>query len=334
MVVFLTYASFAKEDPHELMSKSFQQANIWTQGPVKLAAKVRLPRQGASDIDVDYTVSWAGPEKWRSEWSAEGLQDVRVLDNNKLFYFTKEKEPIIFAMLFEKAVAMLDSANPAGPYSTTPPLDWEKAKLEHSKKKINGIDAHCMAFDQPTLTLCFDPATAHLLSAEGNFTTFEYSDYVPVGNNSYPQTVKVSFNKQLLSEGKITVTRGEKFADQLFTPPDKSTSGDFPSCADVDKKFTPPHLNKVVPGKMPEAAKKAKKYGVVWVVADVGKDGSVETAAAVGGADPDLASAATDAVRQYKFMPYMRCSQAVQFQKLVMVMFTPQQEQQGQGPGQ
>lgn len=323
-------AIFAKEDAHELMAKSFQQAGIWSQGPVKLVAQVRLP-QPSGDINVTYTVSWAGPDKWRSEWSAQGLQDVTVLNNGKLSHFTNQKGPIVWAMLFESALGTLDGGDPAGPYTAMPPLDWQKAKLDSSKKKVEAADAKCVAFGQPADTLCFDPANARLLTADADFTTFEYSDYATNGNNTYPQTVKVSFAKQLLCEGKVTVTRGEKFADALFTAPEKSTTVDWPACADVDKNFTAPHVSKTVPAKMPDAAKKAKKYGVVWVQADVSKDGSVTTATPLGG-DPELNPAATDAVQQYKFSPYTRCSQAVAFQRLVMVPFAPPQDsQQNQG---
>ena len=321
IALLLAPASFAKEDSHELLAKSFQQADIWTQGPVKLAAKVRLPRPDGTDINVDYTISWAGPDKWRAEWSAPGLQQVTVLNNGKLSFFSNQTAPLLWAMLFDSALAGLDGGNPAGPYNV-PPMDWQKAKLDTSKKKIGSVDAKCMAFGQPVETLCVDPATSRLLSADADFTTFEYSDYLTAGSNSYPQTVKVNFNKQLLLEGKVTVTRGDKFADALFTAPDKSTSVDFPACADVDKNFTAPHLNKSIPPKMPDAAKKAKKYGIVWMLASVGKDGSVTKATVVGG-DPDLTAAATDAVKQYKYTPYLRCGQAVEFQKLIVVPFLP-----------
>jgi len=120
----------------------------------------------------------------------------------------------------------------------------------------------------------------------------------------------------------VTVTRGEKFADNLFTAPEKSTTVDWPTCADVDKNHTAPHQSKTVTAKMPEEAKKAKKYGVVWVQTDVSKDGSVTKATAVAG-DPELNPAATDAVQQYKYVPYSRCGQAVAFQTLVMVPFAP-----------
>jgi membrane protein involved in colicin uptake len=58
------------------------------------------------------------------------------------------------------------------------------------------------------------------------------------------------------------------------------------------------------------------------VMAVVGKDGSVQKTTVLGG-DPDLSTAATDAVQQYKFTPYMRCGQAVEFSQVVVVPFAP-----------
>jgi len=311
----------SKEDPHDLLSKAFQQSDIWNQGPVKLVAQVRMPTSSGQDLSLQYTVSWVGPDKWRAEWSTQGLQQVTVLNDGKLSFFTNQPTPLVRAIEFEAAVAALDGGTPAGPYSFAP-LDYQKAKIDVTKKKINGVDAKCLAFGQPENTFCIDAATGHLLSAEGDLGTFEYSDYVTAGNNSYPQTVKVSYAKMLLEDAKLTVTRGDKFADSLFTPPDKSSSIDFPACTDVDKNFTAPHLTKTVPAKMPDAAKKAKKYGLVWVLATVGKDGSVERTAVIGG-DPDLSPAATDAIKQYKFTPYMRCGQAVEFTSVQIVRFLP-----------
>ncbi len=321
VALLLAPAAFAaKEDAHELLAKSLQQADIWNQGPVKLVAQVQIPKPDGSQATVQYTVSWAGPDKWRAEWTAGGFDQVTVLNNGKLSYFSNQP-PIVRIVQFEAAIATLDGGNPAGPYSLAP-LDYEKAKIDISKKKINGVDAKCLAFGQPTTTLCVDAATSHLLSADGELGTFEYGDYKTVGSNAYPQTVKVSYLKTPMEDGKLAVTRGEKFDESLFAPPEKSTTVDFPSCPDVDKNFSAPHLNKLIAGKMPDAAKKAKKYGMVWVLADVSKDGLVTKTTVLGG-EPELSSAATDAVKQYKFTPYMRCGQAVEFQKVVVVSFAP-----------
>jgi len=327
--LLLAPAAFAKEDSHELLAKTFQQSDIWTQGPVKLVAQVQLPKQGGGEVTVEYTVSWAGPEKWRTEWSANGLQQVTVFNNGKLSYLTNQTAPLLWALLFESALATSSLGNPAGPF-TVAPLDWDKAKLDTSKKKIGSVDARCMEFGELKDTLCIDPATSHLMSADEVFLSYEYSDYVASGSASYPQSLKVSFNKQLIVGGKLTVTRGDKFADSLFTAPEKSTTIDLPSCADVDKNFTAPHLNKPITPKMPDEAKKKGEYGVVWVLANVGQDGSVQKATMIAG-NPDLNAAATNAVNQYKFTPYMRCGKPAEFQRVVVVPFAPPAQPANQG---
>jgi hypothetical protein len=323
VVGLLVPAAFAhpKEDSHELLSKSFQQTDLWSQGPVKLVAKMNIPKPDGSKITLQLTDSWAAPDKWRSEWTANGLDQVTVLNNSKLSHVSKPPITIVQILQFELAIAMLNGGNPAGPY-LLPPVDWEKAKMDTTKKKINGVDAKCLAFDHPTKTFCIDAANGHLLSFESDYTTFEYSDYVTVGNTSYPQTVKVSYAKSPVSDGTLTVTRGDKFADSLFAPPEESTTTDFSSCADVQKNFTAPHLQKLIKAKMPDAARKAQKYGLVYTLADVDKNGTVQKVNVLGG-DPALKEAATDAVQQYKYTPYMRCGQAVQFQKLEVVPFAP-----------
>ena len=69
----------------------------------------------------------------------------------------------------------------------------------------------------------------------------------------------------------------------------------------------------------------------MWVIATVGKDGSVEKASVIGG-DPDLTAAATDAVKQYKFTPYMRCGQAVEFTSVQIVPSLPPPSQGAEEP--
>jgi hypothetical protein len=320
-----------KESPHDTLVKSFQQGNLWTMGPVKLTANVRLPKPDHSgDITLQYTLSWAGPEKWRAEWTAGGFDQITVLNNGKLSYLSNQPKALVPTLQFETAVALLDGGNPAGPY-TIPPLDIEKAKVEASKQKVNGVDAKCLTLSDPLDTYCIDAANGHILTVSTKTSTtsgsaeigsFEYSDYTAVGDAGYPGTIKVNYAKQLLEEGKVTVSKSEKFDDKLFAAPDKSTSIDWPSCPDVSKKFAAPHLDKSVPPKVSDALKKAKKYGLVWVMVNVGKDGSVTKAILIAG-DPDLEGPAIEAVKQYKYTPYTRCGQAVEFQNVVVVPFAP-----------
>ena len=67
---------------------------------------------------------------------------------------------------------------------------------------------------------------------------------------------------------------------------------------------------------------KSSSRSIAIVDYGMGNLRSVQKALALGG-EPELTTAATDAVKQYKFTPYMRCGQAVEFQKVVVVPFAP-----------
>jgi hypothetical protein len=335
-------AAFADNEAaaRELLSKSFQQADLWRAGPVKLQAKVRT-LDLKHEQDLQYTVSWAGPEQWRAEWSAPNLQQITILNYGKLSYVSNRPEPLWSTIWVETALAALDGGTPAGPYSFAP-LDYEKAKVHISSKTINGTEARCVAFgEQPTslfskgyrddlaqgfqhrpTSLCIDPTNGHLLTVDSDLGSFDYSNYTMLGSNSYPQTVKVSYMGKPMEEVQVTATRGEQFADSIITVPEKSTSVDFASCADPATNFTAPRLEKSVNVKIPGAARKTHEYGVVWVLAVVGKDGSVENAEVLSGPRA-LRTAATSAVQRYKYTSYVRCGQAVEFPQVVMVPFPP-----------
>lgn len=366
LVLPLASEAFAdsQQDAHELLSRSFQQADLWKQGPVKLVAKFPLYRSNGQVRMRQYTVFWAGPEKWRVEYSDLDLQQtaadggnstqkqrdfgqVTILNNGKLSYVSNQPKLLKPGIWFEAALAALDGGTPSGPYSLAP-LDYENAKFHVSKQKINGADARCLAFGQPKTTFCIDPASGHLLTADNDLGSFEYSNYSAVGSNSYPQTVKVSsvwsgyegddyfYNhgvaytsslkpvsiKTPKGEAQLTVTRGEKFPDSLFVAPENNTTVDFASCADLATNFTPPRLVKSVKAKRPEAARKNYRYGWLWVLATVGKDGSVQKTAVLSG-DSMLSAGAIDAVRGYKYTPYLRCGQAAEFQQVFVVAFPP-----------
>jgi TonB family protein len=70
----------------------------------------------------------------------------------------------------------------------------------------------------------------------------------------------------------------------------------------------------------PQAARERRVQGAVDLDALVGKDGVVEKFTAIRG-DPDLAAAASAAVRQWRFKPYLRDGQAEAFQTRITVMF-------------
>lgn len=78
-------------------------------------------------------------------------------------------------------------------------------------------------------------------------------------------------------------------------------------------------LQRVEP-EYPEAARQQHIQGPVVLEALVGKDGAVEKLSTISG-DPQLAAAATDAVRQWRFRPFLRNGSPEEFQTQITVSF-------------
>src|ERR1039458_7257504 len=78
--------------------------------------------------NLEYTVYWAGPERWRAEWSGPDVQQITILNNGKLSYVTSTPESLWSAIELQAALAALDGGTPAGPYRLAP-LAYEEGQL-------------------------------------------------------------------------------------------------------------------------------------------------------------------------------------------------------------
>lgn len=79
-------------------------------------------------------------------------------------------------------------------------------------------------------------------------------------------------------------------------------------------------VSKVTPVYPPEA-KKARVSGTVELSAIIGKDGTVEDLTVVKGA-PELAQSAMDAVRQWKYQPYLLNGDPVEVKTTINVIYS------------
>ena len=80
-------------------------------------------------------------------------------------------------------------------------------------------------------------------------------------------------------------------------------------------------IHKVTPAYPPQA-KEERRQGVVMLEAVILKDGTVGTVAAMAGAEPDLAAAALDAVRQWVYSPTLLNGEPVEVSTVIQVNFT------------
>lgn len=103
------------------------------------------------------------------------------------------------------------------------------------------------------------------------------------------------------------------------TPPDSATASTREPVT-VSSKVADRYLVQRVEPEYPEAAREQHIQGPVILEALVGKDGAVENLSTVSG-DPQLATAATDAVRQWRFKPFLRNGLPEEFQTQITVSF-------------
>jgi TonB family protein len=105
-------------------------------------------------------------------------------------------------------------------------------------------------------------------------------------------------------------------------PPASRQSGKDPSNGpvQVSSKVADEYLMLRVEPEYPELAREQRIQGPVVLQALVGKDGAVEKLSTISG-DPQLAAAATDAVTQWRFKPFLRNGSPEEFQTQITVSF-------------
>lgn len=335
LLVLLNGGAFggSKEDAaRELLMKSLQQTDLWTDGPVKLVAKmvwrrgrvktvdnVMMPRP-KDDLNFTYEISWAGPDKWRAEWHGPEYSRIIVVNNGKLYRSSNLPAPPLAVLQFEGALGAL-GATSFGEPRIGPPWNLSKSKMQISNEKVGKTRVQCVS--SAGSTWCIDPVSGYPLSFRSSEPGIvEYDDYVKVGDVEFPQSLRLMFGGDVQQESTISVSRNLTFADSVFAAPPDSTASDFPSCADMAKNSLEGHLDKKVQPRFPLTYDPtSRRYGTVWLYAIIGKDGAIHDLQVINGTWPELDKSATDAVRQWKYIPYKRCGQPVEVETVIRVNF-------------
>jgi TonB family protein len=147
---------------------------------------------------------------------------------------------------------------------------------------------------------------------------------VPISDQATPTTPKtapVASGAGALPVGGLVVYENDKV---IFRTPHEttqhSTKHDAGQPVSVPSKVADEYLIERVEPEYPESARERHIQGPVVLEALVGKDGAVEKLSMISG-DTQLAAAATDAVRQWRFKPFLRDGSPEEFQTQITVSF-------------
>ena len=316
-VLWLPYWSFADE-ASDFLSKAFQQSNVWAHGPLQINAKLHLSKPKGGDLNLDYVLYWAAPDKWRLEWSGSGYVEKSVLTSGKLGRFRSAALPPLQELAFNDSLGLALGNRSAAPFYNPWPLTDPKLSKDAkvSKDELRGLQLKCLS--QPGARACVDPKTSQVVQYESNRIISVFDQYTSLEGATYPQLVRM-----LTSEGKpvadvsLSITRPAKLADSLFDPIPDGVVAEYGSCPDIDGSVSASSVEHPV---WPNH-RRTGSTGTVWVYASVAADGSAQKVEAYPGSASDLSAIAVQAVRQWKFTPVVRCGKAVPSEELIPLTF-------------
>jgi len=303
-----------------LLAQARKAQDIWSEGTsaVKMRTEIEILDAEGKTITGQYVVIWMSPSHWREELRFANYTRLRVHDSNGYWQqSTLNFQPeIVFrldSMLDIKAVLRIGAKQSLG-------------KVKAREK--DGVRQNCTEVKWAARTqrvLCFDEASGGLLSIE--FPTYEhqnppeisrveYSSFNKLGDKSIPYEVRAFHDRTAIVTTKVTdVTPITEDDPAWFAPPQNSEF--WPQCDDM---LGPEAVNRVQP-KYSESARSNGEQGRVVFYAVIETDGTLSHLTLIQRATPTLESAASDAVRQWRYKPAACGSTPIRMQTSIAVDF-------------
>jgi TonB family protein len=143
---------------------------------------------------------------------------------------------------------------------------------------------------------------------------------LPAPTGSAPISPQNSATSSAPAGGLVVYDKGKVIFRTAPQVSDRSAKNASVHPVSVPARVADEYVEQRVEPEYPEQARDQHIQGAVVLVALVGKDGAVEKLSTVSG-DPQLAVAATDAVRQWRFKPFFRNGSPEEFQTQITVSF-------------
>ncbi|MGH9345320.1 MAG: energy transducer TonB, partial [Terriglobia bacterium] len=297
----MLFASGNKKDQEAeaLFTKARSLSDLEAKGspPFEMDAKITLYNLTGSHEDGDYHRIWESKTESRTEISLPDYHSITVDHAGKTWHSSNLLYRPYFIFQMGNALSFPSPLNISSNIKLT--------KVQ--ERKINGVSAECAGVSTKGLkehpAFCFDPATGYLISEEDPvwFTTLQFSDYTPIGEKSFPRTLRVLQDGQLLLEVKITALTSIKMTENMLAPLPNIQPDPIVNCA--KGQTLPVHSITKTPPEYPTAALQLRIQGTVVLYADIGKDGIPRGLTILR--SPGVAFSATSlaAVSQWRYTP-------------------------------
>jgi len=250
-------------------------------------------------------ITWTKGNSVSSEWHTADGKTLKSVTGND-----------ITGMEHRLSSAVLFSLPKAQDYETG------EIRLRLVTLKDSGSETLCVAlvssttaatFDSNALhgvgtAYCFDSQAPVLESTLMNHTiTNNFSHIQKFQNHNIAGRIDITYVGKKKLEAELESSTEISADDAAFTPsPDAKEPDQLPKPIVITSQLLaePVLLERVQPA-YPLAARSMQISGTVVIKAVIGKDGHVKDAQVVSSPDPSLSSAALDAVRQWRYRPYL-----------------------------
>lgn len=311
-------------DPNEQQEavKKMQQAisttNIFDLPSFRMNAKAEIESRGKL-VSGTYQLLWNAPESWREEINFPGYREVQVGANGAVWV---QRSTDFFPLPIYHLRMALGFGSGAGTDSTysasfvqLPLTSQDVIKKLHSRKQ-RGDKQTCVEVENEmklSFDICISDSTARLVRN----SSYEDSDFQPIGTKVFPRSLSFSENGKTLAKLNITeLVTPVQFPADAFNPlpgvsPRKGCMNPVPSRA---IKRTPPRY--------PDSARKRFVQGTVYVEAWIGSDGVPRLGQLVGHSDPDLEKSTMEAFAQWRYTPAMCKGGPVDVETILKASYT------------
>jgi TonB family protein len=311
LIALITSASaFAASEKsikgEQMLQEAILKNDIRDLPSFEMKASVRLDNHG-HPVDGSYWLLWNGPDQWREEITFPGYSEIQLTG----------KDAVSVKRTTEYMPWQIDLLRNLLGYGQDLRLRANERVKQIHNREIRAIKASCVEVAGKFVPrqVCIDPSNGALVRelplVDANLTT--------VGPKEFLFSLSYVDHGKILAVATITELRTPaQFSVSVFDPPAGGVSK--PKC-DGDNIRAGKLVTRVNPV-YPAAQRMAHLQGTVKLYAVIGIDGMPHNLEVISSVDPALDNLALQAVRQWRYEPYMCKDVPVEVQSTVEVNYS------------
>jgi TonB family protein len=312
-------AAAEPKDPKELMRAAVRMNNLADANgkPWHLKASFQLfDEQGTVTDEGTYEEFWAGLQKARRIFSGKNFSGTEFTTEKGEFRTSLQGEiPLILVN------ARQDLLHPLPNEMTVERTTYTAKPFETGSLKLTcitpsgapGASTFCLSTNEPILRIYANPYS----STQALYNRVLRFDGITIAGD-----LKMIRNGKAVAALHVdAIETLDPTNDTAFTPPADAKLIPIPLRVNISAGVAAGMIEYKVTPEYPEAAKEARISGTVVLQAVIGRDGRISALKVVSG-HQTLQQAALDAVRQWRYRPYLLNGDPVEVMTTINVIFS------------